>query len=94
MYGQLCFYTAHILYRKAKWEDNNWPEMIKLISPLLLLSTANRFDIRRAKEEGPLSQILKICILNSVNRILQAGIHGTIMFSIDSITILLYHFKS
>lgn len=68
--------------------------MIKLISPLLLLSTANRFDIRRAKEEGPLSQILKICILNSVNRILQAGIHGTIMFSIDSITILLYHFKS
>lgn len=82
MHGQLCFHTAHILYRKAKWEDNNWPEMMKLISPLLLLCTASRFDIRRAKEEGPLSRILKICILNNVNRIQQAGIFGFVSISI------------
>lgn len=73
MCGQLCFHTANILYRKVKWEDCNWPEMIKLITPLLLLSTAESFSIRHIKLDSSFYHILKPCIQFNIYRISQAG---------------------
>ncbi len=74
MCGQLCFHIATLLYRKAKWEDNDWAQITQLNTPLLLLSIADHFKIREVKEHGALTNVLKLCLQHNVYRISQAGI--------------------
>lgn len=74
MSGQLCYLMANILYRKAKWEENSWQDIIQLISPLLLLCTSKDFALTSADlKNSKSSRFLNQCALLSTYRKYQAG---------------------